>query len=166
LAPQSGGSGLPSPTPSAGAADPQLGSCPGDGRCNGAGGKAGCEGCPTYNNTLANHVPHRPVQPKVLTGLPSPLRTGTSDRAPKPWGLGLMAGLARSSAAADPSRYPQSSAPSSNPSATSTAGPAATPPGTSTPRPRSRLLLPPRPTRSRRLAEPRLGTDWLPRLLA
>lgn len=33
---------------------PTPGTCPGDGRCNGAGGKAGCEGCPTLNNNLAN----------------------------------------------------------------------------------------------------------------
>lgn len=33
---------------------PTPGTCPGDGRCNGAGGKAGCEGCPTFNNNLAN----------------------------------------------------------------------------------------------------------------
>ena len=35
------------------------GTCPGDGRCNGAGGKAGCEGCPTYNNSLAAVAAHR-----------------------------------------------------------------------------------------------------------
>lgn len=29
-----------------------LGSCPGDGVCNGAGGKSCCSGCPAYNNTL------------------------------------------------------------------------------------------------------------------
>lgn len=37
---------------------PTPGTCPGDGRCNGAGGKAGCEGCPTLNNNLAN-VSHK-----------------------------------------------------------------------------------------------------------
>lgn len=31
-------------------AAPTVGSCPGDGRCNGMGGKMGCEGCPTFNN--------------------------------------------------------------------------------------------------------------------
>ncbi|KAL1413445.1 GATA type transcriptional activator of nitrogen-regulated proteins [Vanrija albida] len=134
LAPQSGGSGLPSPTSSAGAADPQLGSCPGDGRCNGAGGKAGCEGCPTYNNTLANHgtASSGPSEGVDRPAKPSPAPERPTER-PSPWGLGLMAGLARSSAAADTARYPQSSAPSSNPSAASTSGPTATPPATSTP---------------------------------
>ena len=31
----------------------QSGSCPGDGRCNGTGGHAGCSGCPAYNNRIA-----------------------------------------------------------------------------------------------------------------
>lgn len=44
---------LPTPPSSTASGNPPLGSCPGDGRCNGAGGKAGCEGCPTFNNTLA-----------------------------------------------------------------------------------------------------------------
>lgn len=47
---------LPSPPPSSlvtSADRPHPGTCPGDGRCNGAGGKASCAGCPTYNNTLA-----------------------------------------------------------------------------------------------------------------
>jgi GATA-binding protein len=56
--PRNHASPLPSPpTSNKGVADPspapKLGSCPGDGRCNGAGGKAGCEGCPTYNNSGA-----------------------------------------------------------------------------------------------------------------
>lgn len=29
------------------------GTCPGDGRCDGTGGKEGCAGCPTYNNSMA-----------------------------------------------------------------------------------------------------------------
>ncbi|WVQ79891.1 hypothetical protein IAT38_001991 [Cryptococcus sp. DSM 104549] len=48
---------LPSPPPTTAAAaavHPTAGTCPGDGRCNGAGGKAGCEGCPTYNNSIAS----------------------------------------------------------------------------------------------------------------
>lgn len=42
------------PATSAGGCQPVPGTCPGDGRCNGAGGKAGCEGCPTYNNKVAS----------------------------------------------------------------------------------------------------------------
>ena len=34
-----------------------LGSCPGDGRCNGTGGTDGCNGCPAYNNWLAKKAP-------------------------------------------------------------------------------------------------------------
>ncbi|WVN87287.1 uncharacterized protein L203_102465 [Cryptococcus depauperatus CBS 7841] len=48
---------LPSPPPTTAAivtGHPPAGTCPGDGRCNGAGGKAGCEGCPTYNNSIAS----------------------------------------------------------------------------------------------------------------
>jgi hypothetical protein len=30
---------------------PSAGTCPGDGLCNGTGGKSACEGCPTYNNS-------------------------------------------------------------------------------------------------------------------
>lgn len=29
------------------------GTCPGDGRCNGTGGRAGCDGCPAFNNRIA-----------------------------------------------------------------------------------------------------------------
>jgi GATA-binding protein len=29
------------------------GTCPGDGRCNGTGGHAGCDGCPAYNNRIS-----------------------------------------------------------------------------------------------------------------
>ncbi|KAI5455421.1 GATA type transcriptional activator [Naganishia albida] len=32
-------------------AHPSAGTCPGDGLCNGTGGKSACEGCPTYNNS-------------------------------------------------------------------------------------------------------------------
>ncbi|KAJ9107389.1 hypothetical protein QFC21_000839 [Naganishia friedmannii] len=32
---------------------PVAGTCPGDGLCNGTGGKSACEGCPTYNNSSA-----------------------------------------------------------------------------------------------------------------
>jgi hypothetical protein len=30
---------------------PPIGTCPGDGHCNGTGGKAGCTGCPSLNNS-------------------------------------------------------------------------------------------------------------------
>lgn len=30
---------------------PSAGTCPGDGLCNGTGGRSACEGCPTYNNS-------------------------------------------------------------------------------------------------------------------
>jgi hypothetical protein len=51
---------------------PTPGTCPGDGRCNGAGGKAGCEGCPTLNNNLAN-VSH---QLAPAEGVEKPSRGG------------------------------------------------------------------------------------------
>ena len=36
------------------AADQAIhGSCPGGGRCNGTGGKEGCNGCPAYNNRIS-----------------------------------------------------------------------------------------------------------------
>lgn len=36
--------------------EPPAGSCPGDGVCNGAGGKTCCNGCPAFNNKLyTNH---------------------------------------------------------------------------------------------------------------
>ncbi|WFD47566.1 GATA type transcriptional activator of nitrogen-regulated proteins [Malassezia furfur] len=31
---------------------PAVGSCPGDGLCNGMGGTSSCDGCPTYNNVI------------------------------------------------------------------------------------------------------------------
>lgn len=34
------------------------GSCPGDGRCNGTGGHAGCDGCPAYNNRISKTQPN------------------------------------------------------------------------------------------------------------
>lgn len=42
----------------------QTGSCPGDGRCNGTGGHAGCSGCPAFNNRIAKtqQVPFTPNQ--------------------------------------------------------------------------------------------------------
>jgi GATA-binding protein, other eukaryote len=42
----------------------QTGSCPGDGRCNGTGGHAGCSGCPAFNNRIAKtqQVPSTPNQ--------------------------------------------------------------------------------------------------------
>lgn len=37
--------------------DEQLGSCPGGGHCNGQGGQACCQGCPTFNNRVM-HAAH------------------------------------------------------------------------------------------------------------
>lgn len=37
--------------------EPPAGSCPGDGVCNGAGGKTCCNGCPAYNNKI--YTAHR-----------------------------------------------------------------------------------------------------------
>ena len=41
------------------------GSCPGGGRCNGAGGADGCNGCPAFNNRMSRIAPERP--PRVST---------------------------------------------------------------------------------------------------
>lgn len=46
----------PAPALSRRTPPPTVGSCPGDGRCNGTGGKRGCEGCPTYNNSGSNNA--------------------------------------------------------------------------------------------------------------
>ncbi|WVO24012.1 uncharacterized protein IAS62_005371 [Cryptococcus decagattii] len=86
---------LPSPPPSAAAmasAHPPAGTCPGDGRCNGAGGKAGCEGCPTYNNSIAaglvsansSHAASHPAN--VSEGIERPLRN-IYDREHRPYGF-------------------------------------------------------------------------------
>ncbi|OWZ64849.1 hypothetical protein AYX14_06375 [Cryptococcus neoformans] len=88
-------SSLPSPPPSTTAtasAHPPAGTCPGDGRCNGAGGKAGCEGCPTYNNSIAaglvsasgSHAASHP--PNVSEGIERPVRS-IYDREHRPYGF-------------------------------------------------------------------------------
>jgi GATA-binding protein, other eukaryote len=50
------------------------GTCPGDGRCNGTGGHAGCDGCPAYNNRISKtqqiHMLH--PAPDQAQGPPSP----------------------------------------------------------------------------------------------
>ncbi|GMM34191.1 hypothetical protein DASC09_015160 [Saccharomycopsis crataegensis] len=38
----------------------ENGSCEGDGRCNGTGGTAACEGCPVYNNRVIIPLNHNP----------------------------------------------------------------------------------------------------------
>jgi hypothetical protein len=77
---------LPSPPPSTTSqSHPPMGTCPGDGRCNGAGGKAGCEGCPTYNNTIATSAKHS--EPAAAEGIERP--RGLYDRPP--WTLGGFA---------------------------------------------------------------------------
>lgn len=40
--------------------EPPVGSCPGDGLCNGAGGKECCQGCPAYNNKMGLGPQGRP----------------------------------------------------------------------------------------------------------
>ncbi|WVQ75783.1 hypothetical protein IAR50_005416 [Cryptococcus sp. DSM 104548] len=61
------GSPLPSPPPTTAPSHHlTAGSCPGDGRCNGAGGKAGCEGCPTYNNSVASGLVSERAPPHGL----------------------------------------------------------------------------------------------------
>ena len=42
----------PSGAPGGEPASPAVGSCPGDGLCNGMGGASSCRGCPTYNNVI------------------------------------------------------------------------------------------------------------------
>jgi GATA-binding protein len=41
------------------------GTCPGDGRCNGTGGHAGCSGCPAFNNRISKtqQVPYGATHP-------------------------------------------------------------------------------------------------------
>nr|XP_019008301.1 uncharacterized protein I206_06857 [Kwoniella pini CBS 10737]OCF47082.1 hypothetical protein I206_06857 [Kwoniella pini CBS 10737] len=87
---------LPSPPlTTARATHPPAGTCPGDGRCNGAGGKAGCEGCPTFNNSIASGL---------VSGASSGANEGIEKPAPRvsdrpaldrlnPWGLGFMGGI-------------------------------------------------------------------------
>lgn len=79
----------------------QPGTCPGDGRCNGAGGKSACEGCPTYNNTLAAlGAAAASCSGDASEGIDRPQKISAPDRTndrPNPWGLGLMSGLSRSS---------------------------------------------------------------------
>ncbi|PWN47060.1 hypothetical protein IE53DRAFT_273788 [Violaceomyces palustris] len=48
-----------SPIPARREDDPKLGSCPGDGLCNGTGGNASCSGCPAYNNSLSHAMKAR-----------------------------------------------------------------------------------------------------------
>ncbi|KAK4688863.1 hypothetical protein P7C73_g1242, partial [Tremellales sp. Uapishka_1] len=92
---------LPSPpltTTEDSSARPTPGTCPGDGRCNGAGGKAGCEGCPTYNNshTAAGSTTSAPAPAGPAEGVerpsPKPFERHREDRL-SPWGLGLMGGI-------------------------------------------------------------------------
>ncbi|WVR04782.1 hypothetical protein IAU60_001794 [Kwoniella sp. DSM 27419] len=85
---------LPSPPLAAAAsAHPPAGTCPGDGRCNGAGGKAGCEGCPTFNNSIAAGLVNVAGPSE---GIEKPVHRH-NDRANmdrlNPWGLGFMGGI-------------------------------------------------------------------------
>ncbi|WRT64602.1 uncharacterized protein IL334_001535 [Kwoniella shivajii] len=75
---------------------PPAGTCPGDGRCNGAGGKAGCEGCPTFNNSIASGLVNAATS-GASEGIEKPPprhaeRSNLGDRL-NPWGLGFMGGI-------------------------------------------------------------------------
>ena len=92
-------SALPSPPPSGINASsiapssnerPQPGTCPGDGRCNGAGGKACCEGCPTYNNSLASAGGGN-AQNGESEGIDR-VKASPSHDKPPPWQLGSLRG--------------------------------------------------------------------------
>jgi hypothetical protein len=63
---------------------PPVGSCPGDGRCNGTGGKMGCEGCPTYNNSSTQVAP---VERERPVNSPSTIRPRFNARAGSPMSL-------------------------------------------------------------------------------
>ncbi|CAK9785675.1 unnamed protein product [Cutaneotrichosporon oleaginosum] len=99
-------------TPPEPCAPAKPGSCPGDGRCNGSGGNAACEGCPTYNNTLATQQTSA-SGPAEGVERPSAKPSPAADRPPErshPWGLSLMAGLGprSSSSVTNEARYPPS----------------------------------------------------------
>lgn len=81
----------------------QPGSCPGDGRCNGAGGKSACEGCPTYNNTLAQQATG-PQEGVERVAKSEPQHPSHHD-GPSRWGLGLLGagGVRQASGANTPS---------------------------------------------------------------
>ncbi|WWD21660.1 hypothetical protein CI109_106146 [Kwoniella shandongensis] len=81
---------LPSPPPT-GAHHPPAGTCPGDGRCNGAGGKAGCEGCPTFNNSIASGLVTAPRG--AAEGVEKPPQRSIERSNLNPWGLGFMGGI-------------------------------------------------------------------------
>ncbi|WVF69604.1 hypothetical protein IAT40_004382 [Kwoniella sp. CBS 6097] len=85
---------LPSPPlTTVASAHPPAGTCPGDGRCNGAGGKAGCEGCPTYNNSIAaGLVSSAGPSEGIEKPAPRPTDRPNVDRL-NPWGLGFMGGI-------------------------------------------------------------------------
>lgn len=90
---------------------PTPGTCPGDGRCNGAGGKVGCEGCPTYNNTLASAGPSSALTGPI-EGVEKPKPTPKIrllDRPPS-WGVGGITMGARSLSTSSDHRNPLSTA--------------------------------------------------------
>ncbi|KAK8847570.1 hypothetical protein IAR55_005429 [Kwoniella newhampshirensis] len=86
---------LPSPPPT-GAHHPPAGTCPGDGRCNGAGGKAGCEGCPTFNNSIASGLVSAP-RGGAAEGVDKPIPRPVERSNINPWGLGFMGGIGMAS---------------------------------------------------------------------
>ena len=115
MAPGNNASPLPSPPLSSVAITPDRptpGTCPGNGRCNGAGGKAGCEGCPTYNNTQAalGAASAATGLAEGVEGVDKPkstTRIRLIDRS-KPWAVGGTAMGSRSLSTSGDHRYPLS----------------------------------------------------------
>jgi GATA-binding protein len=69
------------------------GTCPGDGRCNGTGGHAGCDGCPAYNNRIAKTQQINLLQQRQTTeGAPlsPPPQYGQPAQTMRPGGTSLM----------------------------------------------------------------------------
>ena len=124
------------------AENPTPGTCPGDGRCNGAGGKAGCEGCPTFNNNLTHSAPLSLQQPAPTEGIERS-KPATRPMNGLPWTLGMVGGgvpmASRTLSTASDNRYAASGdeegshdgSDADKPSNASAAGSAATPSGMS-----------------------------------
>lgn len=93
----------PSPAgAAAGSEVPPVGSCPGQGLCNGMGGTSECRGCPTYNNVLGDGASTPPsTKTPAATLTASPLRAEPdAETAPPP---PAASGSSSRSSAAEPS---------------------------------------------------------------